>query len=95
MTVLLDDFRQAGAYRSVDSARRQLAGPESLLRQAGFQSRILDFALHQFTPLFLENLEHILQVEGISDAYHFGFRDEQVMMLYLVEASRKDPASAT
>jgi len=68
---------------------------ESLLRQAGFEARILDFALYQFTPLFLENLEHILRVEGISDAYHFRFRDEQVMVMYLVEASRKDQVPAT
>ena len=63
---------------------------EYLLREAGLKSRILDFSLKRFTPVFLENLEHILRVEEISDAYHIRFGDEHVMVMYLVEASRTE-----
>lgn len=58
---------------------------ERMLREAGFQSRIIDFNLYQFTSVFEENLEQIERVEEKSDAYHFTFQDSHVMVMYLIE----------
>lgn len=55
------------------------------LREVGFRSRIVDYSLYQFTPIFLENMPQIEQVEQTSDAYHFAFRDSHVMVMYLIE----------
>jgi len=55
------------------------------LQQAGLVARVIDFNLHQFSPVFLENMEQIERVEDCSDAYHFQFRDEHVMVMYLLE----------
>ena len=61
---------------------------ERLLREVGFRSRIVDYSLYQFSPVFLENMVQIERVEQESDAYHFTFRDSHVMVMYLIEARR-------
>jgi len=61
---------------------------ERLLREVGFQSRIVDYSLYQFSPVFLENMAQIERVEQESDAYHFTFGDSHVMVMYLIEARR-------
>ncbi len=63
---------------------------ERLLREAGFRSRIVDYSLYQFAPIFFENLPQIERVEQASDAYHFTFGDSHVMVMYLIEARRAD-----
>ena len=60
-----------------------------LLREAGLESRVVDFNLYQFSPLFLENLEQIQSVENSSDAYHFTLQDQHVMVMYLLEVRRR------
>ncbi len=59
------------------------------LRAEGFKSRVLDYNLYRFTPVFLENLEQIERVEQASDAYHFSYRDRHVMVMYLIEVTRE------
>ena len=57
-----------------------------LFREVGVKSRIVDYSLYQFTPIFLENMPQIERVEEASDAYHFAYRDSHVMVMYLIEA---------
>ena len=64
---------------------------ERLLRAAGFRSKILDYSLYQFAPVFLENLPQIERVEQASDAYHFSFGGSHVMVMYLIEVRRAIP----
>lgn len=64
---------------------------ERLLVDAGFQSRVVDYSLYQFTPVFLDNLPQIERVEAASDAYHFTFKDTHVMTMYLIEVRRGQP----
>jgi len=61
-----------------------------LLHEAGFQARVIDYNLHQFSPVFLENLEQIQRVEASSDAFHFTYSDNHVMVMYLVEIRHRD-----
>ena len=61
----------------------------ALLEQRGFKSRIVDFNLYDFNPVFEENLEQILRVEELSDAYHFKLGDHHTMVMYLVEVTRQ------
>jgi hypothetical protein len=60
-----------------------------LLDRAGFEGRVIDFAFFQFSPVFYENIEQIKRVEQLSDAYHLQFGEEDVMVMYLIEARRK------
>lgn len=57
----------------------------ALLEQQGFKSRVIDFNLYDFNPVFQENLAQIQRVEELSDAYHFKFGDHNTMVIYLVE----------
>ncbi len=59
-----------------------------ILHRAGLESRVVDFNLYNFNPVFLDNLDQIEQVEQSSDAYHFMFRGEHVMVMYLLEIRR-------
>ncbi|MEM7277605.1 MAG: homocysteine S-methyltransferase family protein [Pseudomonadota bacterium] len=61
------------------------AETERRLTAAGFKSRVIDYSLFQFTPVFLENLEQIERVANESDAFHFKFGDGRVMVMYLLE----------
>ena len=59
----------------------------ALLEQHGFKSRVIDFNLYDFNPVFQENLEQIQRVEELSDAYHFIFGDHHTMVMYLLEVT--------
>ena len=58
-----------------------------LLARAGFEARVVDFAFFDFHQLFKERRAHIERVEELSDAYHLRFRDEDVMVAYLLEVT--------
>jgi S-methylmethionine-dependent homocysteine/selenocysteine methylase len=58
-----------------------------LLAEGGFQSRVVDFEFFAFHSLFEQRKEQIDRVEELSDAYHLRFRDEDVMVAYLLEVS--------
>jgi S-methylmethionine-dependent homocysteine/selenocysteine methylase/SAM-dependent methyltransferase len=58
------------------------------LTECGLRSRIVDFDFFAFHSLFEERREHIERVEELSDAYHLRFRDEDVMVAYLLEVTR-------
>jgi S-methylmethionine-dependent homocysteine/selenocysteine methylase/SAM-dependent methyltransferase len=58
-------------------------------RDAGLESRVVDFNLYNFSPVFLENIEQIQRVEESSDAYHFTLQDQHVMVMYLLEVRRQ------
>lgn len=55
--------------------------------QVGLKSRVVDFAFFQFSTVFYENIEQIRRVEQLSDAYHLVFGTEDVMVMYLIEAT--------
>jgi homocysteine S-methyltransferase len=59
-----------------------------LLTEGGFQARVADFEFFAFHSLFEQRKEQIERVEELSDAYHLRFRDEDVMVAYLLEVTR-------
>jgi S-methylmethionine-dependent homocysteine/selenocysteine methylase/SAM-dependent methyltransferase len=59
-----------------------------LLAEAGLQARVADFEFFAFHSLFEQRKEQIERVEELSDAYHLRFRDEDVMVAYLLEVTR-------
>jgi S-methylmethionine-dependent homocysteine/selenocysteine methylase/SAM-dependent methyltransferase len=59
-----------------------------LLAEGGFQSRVADFEFFAFHSLFEQRKDQIDRVEELSDAYHLRFRDEDVMVAYLLEVTR-------
>jgi S-methylmethionine-dependent homocysteine/selenocysteine methylase len=58
-----------------------------LLAEGGFQSRVVDFEFFVFHTLFEQRKDQIDRVEELSDAYHLRFRDEDVMVAYLLEVT--------
>jgi S-methylmethionine-dependent homocysteine/selenocysteine methylase/SAM-dependent methyltransferase len=64
------------------------AETESLLAQAGFTARVVDFSFFPFGPIFLQNKEQIARVEELSDAHHLVIGGEDVMVAYLLEVER-------
>jgi len=61
-----------------------------LMNEAGLECRVVDFSFFNFTEVFRENLEQIHRVEELSDAYHLGFRDDDMMVMYLIEVKKKN-----
>jgi homocysteine S-methyltransferase len=59
-----------------------------LLAEHGFSSRVVDFAFFDFHELFTQRRRQIERVEELSDAYHLRFKDEDVMVAYLLEVNR-------
>jgi hypothetical protein len=59
-----------------------------LLAEAGLHARVADFEFFAFHSLFEQRKEQIERVEELSDAYHLRFRDEDVMVAYLLEVTR-------
>jgi S-methylmethionine-dependent homocysteine/selenocysteine methylase len=59
------------------------------LEALGYSSRIVDFAFFAFHELFKEKSDQITRVEELSDAYHLRLGDEDVMVAYLIEVTRK------
>lgn len=60
-----------------------------LLQNLGYQSRVVDFSFFEFTDLFADKGEQIARVEANSDAYHLRFNDQDVMVAYLLEITRR------
>jgi S-methylmethionine-dependent homocysteine/selenocysteine methylase len=58
-----------------------------LLAESGFQSRVVDFEFFVFHTLFDQRKDQIDRVEELSDAYHLRFREEDVMVAYLLEVT--------
>jgi hypothetical protein len=54
---------------------------------------VVDFSFFPFSDLFRSNYEQIERVEERSDAYHLRFKEEDVMVAYLLEVSRKSSAT--
>ncbi|MGO9496796.1 MAG: homocysteine S-methyltransferase family protein [Solirubrobacteraceae bacterium] len=61
-----------------------------LLDRLGYQARVVDFGLAEFTELFNEARDQIARVEELSDAYHLKLGATDVMAAYLLEITRKD-----
>jgi S-methylmethionine-dependent homocysteine/selenocysteine methylase/SAM-dependent methyltransferase len=61
-----------------------------LLDRLGFQARVVDFGLFEFTQLFDDARDQIARVEELSDAYHLKLGAVDVMAAYLLEITRKD-----
>jgi hypothetical protein len=61
-----------------------------LLDRLGYQARVVDFGLFEFTELFNDAREQIARVEELSDAYHLKLGATDVMAAYLLEITRKD-----
>src|SRR3954454_22091474 len=59
-----------------------------LLAEHGFSSRVVDFAFFTFHELFHARKRQIERVEELSDAYHLRFKEEDVMVAYLLEVRR-------
>ena len=68
------------------------ARTERLLAEGGLRATVVDFSFFPFGPLFAENREQIERVEELSDAYHLRFAEEDVMVAYLLEVTRAQPA---
>jgi S-methylmethionine-dependent homocysteine/selenocysteine methylase len=62
---------------------------EELLDELGLRSRVVDFSFFPFTPLAEQNLPQLERVEQLSDAYHLTLGDDQVMLAYLLEITRR------
>jgi release factor glutamine methyltransferase len=64
-----------------------------LLDKVGFEARVVDFTFFPFHDLFKEKQDQIERVEQLSDAYHIDLGDEEVMVAYLLEVTRKGSES--
>lgn len=60
-----------------------------LAAHAGLQTRVVDFTFFPFSPIFLEHKEQIEHVEQLSDAYHLVLGEQDVMVAYLLEVTRR------
>ncbi len=63
-----------------------------LLEEHGFEARVMDFGFFEFSEVFRERKEQIAHVESLSDAYHLKLGDEDVMVVYMLEVTRKENA---
>ena len=89
ISVLPDMLAEDGvAYFMQLSILSQLRTAE-LLEAAGLESRVVDFSFLSFGPVFHENIDQIQRVEQRSDAYHFTFGEDEVMVAYLLEVTRR------
>ena len=71
-------------------------GEEKTVRQLdrlGFQSRVVDYAFFEFHELFQDMSDQITRVEESSDAYHLKMGDQDVLVAYLLEVTRKGAES--
>lgn len=65
-----------------------------LLERLGYQARVVDFGLFEFTQLFNDAREQIARVEELSDAYHLKLGALDVMAAYLLEITKAPPSGA-
>jgi S-methylmethionine-dependent homocysteine/selenocysteine methylase/SAM-dependent methyltransferase len=59
-----------------------------LLDRLGYQARVVDFGLFEFTELFKDARDQIERVEDLSDAYHLKLGATDVMAAYLLEITK-------
>jgi homocysteine S-methyltransferase len=71
---------------SILSQRETLAQ----LERHGLSSRVVDFVMLEFNPVFEEHREQIAQVEEQSDAYHLDFGSTSTAVAYLLEISLEE-----
>jgi S-methylmethionine-dependent homocysteine/selenocysteine methylase/SAM-dependent methyltransferase len=64
-----------------------------LLDRVGYQGHVVDYTFFPFHELFKEKQDQIERVEQLSDAYHLNLGDEEVMVAYLIEVTRKGSES--
>lgn len=64
-----------------------------LLAEQGYEARVVDFSFFEFHELFKDKGEQIARVEEQSDAYHLKLGDDDVMVAYLLEVTRKGEES--
>ena len=60
-----------------------------LLGTLGLGARVIDFGFFPFTEAFERNRAQIGHVEELSDAYHLGLGDTDMMVAYLLEVGRR------
>ncbi|MBV9328076.1 MAG: homocysteine S-methyltransferase family protein [Chloroflexi bacterium] len=65
-----------------------------LLERLGYQARVVDFGLFEFTELFSDARDQIARVEELSDAYHLKLGGADVMAAYLLEITREEGRTA-
>jgi len=65
-----------------------------LLERLGYQARVVDFGLFEFTELFNDARDQIARVEELSDAYHLKLGGTDVLAAYLLEITRKEGRTA-
>jgi hypothetical protein len=58
-----------------------------LLAARGFGSKVVDFSFFASTSSSASARRRSSRVEELSDAYHLRFRDEDVMVAYLLEVT--------
>jgi S-methylmethionine-dependent homocysteine/selenocysteine methylase/tRNA1(Val) A37 N6-methylase TrmN6 len=76
------------AYVMQISILGQLRSAE-LLERARLDSKLIDFSFFEFSPVFCQNIEQILRVEQLSDAYHLTFGESNVLVMYLLEVTHR------
>ncbi|MGO9957607.1 MAG: homocysteine S-methyltransferase family protein [Solirubrobacteraceae bacterium] len=82
---LADDGTAYLMQLSIIGERRTAA----LLDRLGYRSRVVDFAFFEFRELFQDKGAQIARVEEYSDAYHLKLGDDDVMVAYLLEITRR------
>ena len=60
-----------------------------LLDAHGLCAHVVDFAFFEFHDLFRDKQAQIARVEHLSDAYHLAMGDQDVLVAYLLEVTRK------
>jgi hypothetical protein len=60
-----------------------------LLENEALVARVVDFGFFPFTDVFAENRAQIARVEDLSDAYHLRLGEQDLMVAYLLEISRR------
>jgi S-methylmethionine-dependent homocysteine/selenocysteine methylase/SAM-dependent methyltransferase len=59
------------------------------LEKHGLQSRVVDYSFFPFGPIFEQNKAQIERVEQLSDAHHLTLADQDIMLAYLLEITRR------
>jgi len=89
ITILPDLLKEDGvAYLMQISILGQLRTGE-LLSEKGLEAKVIDYSFFPFTPVFQENLPQIRRIEEMSDAYHLRMGEDDVMVMYLLEVTRR------
>jgi len=60
-----------------------------LMEERGLDAKVIDYSFFPFSPVFHENMAQIRRVEEISDAYHLTLAEDEVMVMYLLEVTRR------